>query len=592
MDFSVIIQRLNDLTAFMNGVRTLSKKIYELPPSTVGNKLVAVYNETSLDTEQFNLTDALGGMYSLINGITAIGDITRDGSDFTFEVGFEWKINGIEYANAAIIRTINNAGTGNHRIDIAVCDTNDDIYIVEGFEVPISTAVVMPPTPPNTLLVSIFSIFESVVSTPVNPAVLGMYIKKDEFQENFITSGTGAIDLVLDTEMTSFRISDNDITTINKTVPNSAYVSVIGYVGKLLLIINDTDSPITIKHDLVDWGFRFPNNADFVLGVNEVLTMRQTKTDAPHFDVLAVGRMVTDSLQNLQSVLEEGNSALFTGLAGMFQVTFADADTGMHEAALEQTAGGFIHSYSQTLQGCSMTKTDEVTFDYQQAVCGVRSRDGDNAPILNIQKYIFDITSSTSGATSFDLPDPILDKEITFMPYLSSYNGVINLRNCSEYLRLRTAYTLTNTTALQKIFNTGTNGNGAFNVFNGKRYRLTLNAHFSNLPSISKTMDFGILGDAVADKVFGISNAVIATTASNSRQMTITSFASTTIATSSPFTLARIQLTLEFECTSSGKVIPCVSLSSADAGMQTGVGSFCTLEEIDESTVEFSENTD
>lgn len=171
MDFSIIIQRLNELTTFMNNVRTLSKKIFQLPPSTEGIKWVAAYNDTSQETEKFNLTDALNGMYSLTNGITAIGNIVRDGADFTFEVGFEWKINGIEYANAEITRTINDAGTGNHRIDIAVCDTNDDIYIIEGFEVGLTTAVVQPPTPPNTLFICSFLITESVIGDNSNPGL-------------------------------------------------------------------------------------------------------------------------------------------------------------------------------------------------------------------------------------------------------------------------------------------------------------------------------------------------------------------------------------------------------------------------------------
>ena len=174
MDFSVIIQRLNDLTTFMNNVRTLSKKIFELPLETAGNKLVAVYNETSMETEQFDLTAALNGMYSLTNGITEIGEITRDGADFTFGVGFEWKINGVPYANSeAITRTINDAGTGNHRIDIAVCDTNNDIYIIEGFEVPLATAVVQPPTPPNTLFICSFLITESVIGDNTSPELVG-----------------------------------------------------------------------------------------------------------------------------------------------------------------------------------------------------------------------------------------------------------------------------------------------------------------------------------------------------------------------------------------------------------------------------------
>lgn len=171
MDFTTIVTRLNELTTFMNNVVSLSKKIFQLPPSTAGVKLVAVYNESSEETEKFNLSEALDGMYSLTNGITALGNIVRDGADFTFEVGFEWKINGIEYANAEITITINDAGTGNHRIDIAVVDENDDIYIIEGFEVPLATAVVQPPTPPNTLFLCSFLITESVIGDPSTPII-------------------------------------------------------------------------------------------------------------------------------------------------------------------------------------------------------------------------------------------------------------------------------------------------------------------------------------------------------------------------------------------------------------------------------------
>ena len=173
MDFTVIVQRLNELTTFMNNVRTLSKKIFELPNETAGNKLVAVWNETDEEPQKFDLTAALQGMYSLTNGLTAIGNIVRDGADFTFEIGFEWKINGIEYANEEITRTINDAGTGNHRIDIAVADTNNDIYIIEGFEVPLATAVVQPPTPPNTVFLCSFLITESVIGDNTSPETSG-----------------------------------------------------------------------------------------------------------------------------------------------------------------------------------------------------------------------------------------------------------------------------------------------------------------------------------------------------------------------------------------------------------------------------------
>lgn len=169
----IIIQRLNVLTTFMNNVRTLSKKIFQLPPSTDGVKWIATYNETSDENEKFNLTEALGSVYSLTDGLRVIGNIVRDGADFTFETGFEWVINGIGYANEEITRTINDAGTGNHRIDIAVADVNDDIYIIEGFEVPLATAVVQPPTPPNTIFICSFIITESVVGDNSNPIIYG-----------------------------------------------------------------------------------------------------------------------------------------------------------------------------------------------------------------------------------------------------------------------------------------------------------------------------------------------------------------------------------------------------------------------------------
>jgi len=171
MNLTWLIQTVNELVAFKNSVVTLSKRIFQLPISTAGTKWVAVHNESSLVTEKFNLTDALAEVYSITNGITALGNITRDGADFTFEVGFQWRINGINYLNAEIERTIEDAGTGNHRIDIAVVDENDDIYIVEGFEVPLATAVVQPPTPPNTLFLCSFLITESVIGDPSEPII-------------------------------------------------------------------------------------------------------------------------------------------------------------------------------------------------------------------------------------------------------------------------------------------------------------------------------------------------------------------------------------------------------------------------------------
>lgn len=164
MDFTALITTVNELVAFKNSVITLSKKIFQLPASTAGIKKVAVHNASSNQTEQFNLTDALNGMYSLTNQLLALGAITRVDDTFTFAVGFQWRINGINYANLADIDlTIDGAGTGNHRIDIAVMDENNDIYIIQGFEVPLADTVVQPLPEPDTLFLCSFIITQDTI---------------------------------------------------------------------------------------------------------------------------------------------------------------------------------------------------------------------------------------------------------------------------------------------------------------------------------------------------------------------------------------------------------------------------------------------
>jgi hypothetical protein len=162
MDFTSIVTRLNELTTFMNNVVSLSKKIFQLPSSTAGNKLVAVWNESSEQTEQFNLTNAIQGMYTLTDGIKELGTISNVDNDYTFSVGYKWRINGIDYENEETVLNVPDASTGFYRIDIAVVDETNSIYIVSGVES--STLALQPENPPNTLILCVFQIFEGIIS--------------------------------------------------------------------------------------------------------------------------------------------------------------------------------------------------------------------------------------------------------------------------------------------------------------------------------------------------------------------------------------------------------------------------------------------
>lgn len=352
-----IIQRLNTLTNNWNSLVANSKKIFQLPPSTAGVKYVAAYNETSTETEKFNLSDALNGMYSLTNGITAIGNIVRDGADFTFEVGFEWKINGIEYANAEITRTINDAGTGNHRIDIAVCDENNDIYIVEGFEVALATAVVQPPTPPNTLFICSFLITESVIGDNTNPELVG--------QNN----------IPLRVEIESTDLDTNDI---------AGFVDYINALNPALTVL-ETNS--LVQYYLTDTGdiYQFSNIGKGVYGLSNT---QITSSNVLKFSL-------SQNLQDLESVLTEGNVAVDSAIF------------------LSNTANDFETSFNEFGDGQIILKS-AVNDTLTQVGAGqiyLGNFDGDDNAIINkdgistnLNNYAFPSGASSPLATLDDIP--------------------------------------------------------------------------------------------------------------------------------------------------------------------------------------------
>lgn len=188
-DIDVIINRLNELTNFMNSVNTLSKKIPQLPLPNAGQKSVAVWNDTTAQTEQFDLSAALNGVFAQTNGIIQLGTIPipRTGDTFTFDVGYIWRLNGIVNQNIEIERTIDVAGAGNHRIDIAVLAENNDIYIVQGPEVPLADTVQQPPTPPNTLFLCSFSIEEDVIGGGVIDSAI-LFFQKVRIRKGYLNT--------------------------------------------------------------------------------------------------------------------------------------------------------------------------------------------------------------------------------------------------------------------------------------------------------------------------------------------------------------------------------------------------------------------
>lgn len=549
MDFSVIVQRLNDLTTFMNNVRTLSKKIFQLPPSTEGIKWVATYNETSEETEKFNLTDALNGMYSLTNGITATGNIVRDAADFTFEVGFEWLINGIEYSNTEITRTINDAGTGNHRVDIAVCDTNNDIYIVEGFEVPLATAVVQPPTPPNTLFICSFFINESVIGDNSTPGI------------------TGQNNIPLKIEIASTDLSTNDV---------AGFVDYINALNPALTVL-ETNS--LVQYYLTDtqeiYQFVGIGKGTYGLGQSQI---------APE-NVMKI--TFSGGSEGLQQVLENGASYTASGkiitiMESGIQIYDEITENILYIGLAEYLTGqkptiGLIPSVGDTtyIEFPLTEAIEEVA--YQSYVdTGLSDKvDKVAGKQLSTEDYTTVEKSKLSGiasnATANDTDANLLNRaNHTGSQAISTITGLQDELDAKDIkhteLNLLNDYALSSITTAQKLFDVGTSGNGAFSLDANSLYEFEMFVYLDNLSTTSSNFSFQILGTATYSNILLRSEAIKqAFVAGSIFNGIITATTSYQLVTNSVASTGFIKITGSFRTSSAGTFIPSILLSVANA---------------------------
>lgn len=148
---------------------------------------------------------------------------------------------------------------------------------------------------------------------------------------------------------------------------------------------------------------------------------------------------------------------------------------------------------------------------------------------------------------------------------------------------------LDNTTALQKIFNVGSSGNGSMAITSGRKYRVKGWAVFSALSGSSKNVSFGVLGTATASYVSGIAQGLISSAVSTPGLQALTSFSQTQIASNSAITSGKIHFDFEFNCNGSGTFIPGVAFSAAVANMQVD-SAYCEITDIGSSSLTSTSN--
>lgn len=237
-------------------------------------------------------------LYNRFNQVTGFSIVDND---LTINANWKWTIEGDLNTNpTSLLYTVAFSTPGKHRIDVVVANTSNSFTIIPGTEVDLIDTPVKPPIPINTLEVTFLLVSDGEIIDGGDPIVGYPYVEKEEFVEKIIT-GTGLLSIPLIDKNTSYRITSDDIETIESLDPSDDYKNTIAYIGKIHHFINDSNVSIVFPHTSLEWGFRLPNEVDLILAPKETVTFRETKSSNIHLSLVSHGRIiiVVNSLEEL-----------------------------------------------------------------------------------------------------------------------------------------------------------------------------------------------------------------------------------------------------------------------------------------------------
>lgn len=538
------------------------------------------------------------------NPIIGIGTITRTVNDFTFSVGFKWKINAIIYQNASpIVRTIYAAATGYFRIDIAVMDTNNDIIIIQGDEVDAIEAVQAPLTPENTVYLTSWFISGSTVNNPDEVYPGNIFVEKEEFVNIYLSDASGSITIDLDQKATKFILTDDATTEINGFNPSSEFLSEFLRPDHVISITNRSATSKTLKHLVGSWKMQFPDETDLTLPPNYRANFIVETHDGITF-VYFNGMNKLGGSIGLQQVLENGptytaNDKTITifenGIQFFDVITQNVLDIGLGDAPNQipfvvytPNAGG------QTSIEFPLTETTEevayksyVDTELSNKVDKVTGKQLSTEDYTTAEKS--KLAGIASGATANDTDANLLNRaNHTGSQAISTITGLQDELDAKDIkhteLNLLNDYALSSITTAQKLFNVGTSGNGAFSLDANSLYEFEMFVYLDNLSTTSSNFSFQILGTATYSNILlkteatkqafqtgNILNGII--TATTSYQLLTNSIASTGF----------IKITGSFRTSSAGTFIPSILLSVANAA-NVKKGSYAKIKKIGADT--------
>ena len=220
-------------------------------------------------------------VFANTNAIVSLGTITRDGNEFTFSVGFVWKINGVTYQNTSpVVITIAEASTGFERIDNALLNTSNTIELQQGNES--DTIALRPVAPDNNIILTSWNISGTTIGD-TEASILGTQFKKKTESLGYgdpSLSGTNAV-IQLRPEGNSYYALGNvglvSIDGFGLDLITGVSTAEAPYSMKDLFIENTGTTPFTLKHDgpgTADVKFFFTNETDLIVPVDGKLWLK------------------------------------------------------------------------------------------------------------------------------------------------------------------------------------------------------------------------------------------------------------------------------------------------------------------------------
>ncbi len=232
---------------------------------------------------------------------------------------------------------------------------------------------------------------------------------------------------------------------------------------------------------------------------------------------------------------------------------------------LDVTGGGYTDEQAQDAVGTILTDTSEIDFTYDDSTpeitATLRNNSIGNARLEHISANHIKGRLSGNGVVQ-DIP-------MSDLPISTSTQTALNLKSDKAIeMSLASDYTLSSTTADQKLFNVGASGNGAFQVLANKTYEITGYVSLTDLSATSSNFSLAFLGTAVASAVNINTIASKATFISGAQFVGVmNSFSAYQLIINSVSSTAYIRFFGEIRFSTGGTLIPAIRNSVAVAGI-------------------------